>query len=198
MYVRMCTYVCVRSCKCMCTYVCMCGVHKWTGPYILYVHICASYCTYCNVCVYYSLSAAPLSVQIGLGSPSMKYIWWPMCECLTYILLAHHHIYICTVYIVCLKFLFCTTCFILHARITPPPLAHALAWHSCSSTPPPPPYTPTPHISVITQLLDEIREMVGCLHKLSECVAVLDMLLSFAHVCTVSPNYGETHTRVKV
>ena len=49
---------------------------------------------------------------------------------------------------------------------------------------------------MITQLLDEIREMVGCLHKLSECVAVLDMLISFAHVCTVSPNYGElqTHT----
>ena len=49
-------------------------------------------------------------------------------------------------------------------------------------------------ISVITQLLDEIREMVGCLHKLSECVAVLDMIVSFAHVCTVTPNYGETHT----
>ena len=32
--------------------------------------------------------------------------------------------------------------------------------------------------------------MIGCLYKLSECVAAMDMLVSFAHMCTVSTGYG--------
>ena len=43
---------------------------------------------------------------------------------------------------------------------------------------------------MISELLTELRGTVGCLYKLSECVAMLDMLVSLAHTCTVS-NYGE-------
>jgi DNA mismatch repair protein MSH4 len=41
---------------------------------------------------------------------------------------------------------------------------------------------------VITELMDELRGQIGCLYKLSECIAMLDMLLSLAYTCTVS-NY---------
>lgn len=43
--------------------------------------------------------------------------------------------------------------------------------------------------SVLKGLMDDIRQHVGCLYRLSECVAMLDMLHSFAHSVTVS-NYG--------
>ena len=42
---------------------------------------------------------------------------------------------------------------------------------------------------VVSELLGEIRENVGCLYKLSELVSVMDMLVSFAHLCTLS-DYG--------
>ncbi|KAK3083385.1 hypothetical protein FSP39_021201 [Pinctada imbricata] len=42
--------------------------------------------------------------------------------------------------------------------------------------------------SVVTELLSDIRDNIGCLYKLSETVAVVDMLQSFAHACTLS-NY---------
>ena len=45
--------------------------------------------------------------------------------------------------------------------------------------------------SVLKELLSEIRDQIGCLYKLTECVAMLDMLHSFAHSCTVS-DYGES------
>ena len=57
--------------------------------------------------------------------------------------------------------------------------------------------------SVISDLLAELRGTVGCLYKLSECVAMLDMLVSLAHSCTVS-NYSKllllihVHVRVHV
>ena len=38
----------------------------------------------------------------------------------------------------------------------------------------------------MSELLNEIRGEIGCLFKLSESVARLDMLLAFAHACTVS------------
>ena len=38
----------------------------------------------------------------------------------------------------------------------------------------------------MSELLNEIRGEIGCLYKLSESVAQLDMLLAFAHACTVS------------
>ncbi|CAH1773969.1 unnamed protein product [Owenia fusiformis] len=41
---------------------------------------------------------------------------------------------------------------------------------------------------VVSGLLVDIREHIGCLYKLTECVAMLDMLVSFAHACTVA-NY---------
>jgi DNA mismatch repair protein MSH4 len=34
----------------------------------------------------------------------------------------------------------------------------------------------------------KLRGHIGCLYKLTECVAMLDMLVSFAHACTLS-NY---------
>ena len=43
---------------------------------------------------------------------------------------------------------------------------------------------------VVSELLSEIREHMGCLYKLAELVSVLDMLVSFAHLCTLS-DYGE-------
>ena len=47
--------------------------------------------------------------------------------------------------------------------------------------------------SVLKELLGEIRQNVCCLYRLSECVAVLDMLHSFAHSVTVS-DYGRPYT----
>lgn len=41
-------------------------------------------------------------------------------------------------------------------------------------------------LRVISSLLDVFRKSIGCLYKLSECVAMLDLLLSLAHTCTVS------------
>ena len=43
---------------------------------------------------------------------------------------------------------------------------------------------------MVSELLSEIREHMGCLYKLAELVSVLDMLVSFAHLCTLS-DYGE-------
>ena len=48
----------------------------------------------------------------------------------------------------------------------------------------------SPTYSVVSELLSEIREHMGCLYKLAELVSVLDMLVSFAHLCTLS-DYGE-------
>ncbi len=42
---------------------------------------------------------------------------------------------------------------------------------------------------MLKELLSDIREQIGCLYKLTESVAMLDMLHSFAHSCTVS-DYG--------
>ena len=49
-----------------------------------------------------------------------------------------------------------------------------------------------PHTRVLSDLLAEIRDQIGCLYKLTECVAVMDMLHAFAHTCTLS-DYGETY-----
>ncbi|XP_020824182.1 mutS protein homolog 4 isoform X4 [Phascolarctos cinereus] len=42
---------------------------------------------------------------------------------------------------------------------------------------------------VVCQLLGEIYEHIHCLYKLSDIVSMLDMLLAFAHACTLS-DYG--------
>ena len=42
---------------------------------------------------------------------------------------------------------------------------------------------------MISELLNDIREHIGCLYELTECVSMLDMLVSFAHNCTLC-NYG--------
>eukprot|EP01137_Pigoraptor_chileana_P020558 Opistho-2@83068 len=42
---------------------------------------------------------------------------------------------------------------------------------------------------VVKELMGSIRENIGCLYKLSECVAMIDMLLSFVHKCTISAEY---------
>jgi len=42
---------------------------------------------------------------------------------------------------------------------------------------------------VLSELLADIRDQIGCLYKLTECVAVMDMLHAFAHACTLS-DYG--------
>ncbi|XP_055959284.1 mutS protein homolog 4 [Patella vulgata] len=39
---------------------------------------------------------------------------------------------------------------------------------------------------VVTELLKDVRQHVGCLYKLSEAVSMIDMLVSFAHACTLS------------
>ncbi|XP_061165050.1 mutS protein homolog 4-like [Saccostrea echinata] len=39
---------------------------------------------------------------------------------------------------------------------------------------------------VVTELLGDLRNHFGCLYKLSEAVAMIDMLQSFAHACTLS------------
>ncbi|KAM6122485.1 LOW QUALITY PROTEIN: mutS protein homolog 4-like, partial [Pterocles gutturalis] len=43
---------------------------------------------------------------------------------------------------------------------------------------------------IVCKLLNEIYEHIHCLYKLSDTVSMLDMLLSFAHACTLS-DYGE-------
>ncbi|XP_043855264.1 mutS protein homolog 4 [Dromiciops gliroides] len=49
---------------------------------------------------------------------------------------------------------------------------------------------------VVCQLLSEIYEHIHCLYKLSDIVSMLDMLLSFAHACTLSdyvrPEFTDT------
>ena len=49
---------------------------------------------------------------------------------------------------------------------------------------------------VVTELMNEIRDHIGCLYKLTECVAMVDMLVAFAHSCTVSeyvrPEFTDT------
>ncbi|XP_027047285.1 mutS protein homolog 4-like [Pocillopora damicornis] len=49
---------------------------------------------------------------------------------------------------------------------------------------------------VVSELLSEIREHMGCLYKLAELVSVMDMLVSFAHLCTLSdyvrPEFTDT------
>ncbi|XP_041573135.1 mutS protein homolog 4 isoform X7 [Taeniopygia guttata] len=42
---------------------------------------------------------------------------------------------------------------------------------------------------IVCKLLNEIYEHIHCLYKLSDIVSMLDMLLSFAHACTLS-DYG--------
>ena len=39
---------------------------------------------------------------------------------------------------------------------------------------------------VTKALLQQIYSNIGCLYKLSECSAMLDMITSFAHVCSLS------------
>ena len=49
---------------------------------------------------------------------------------------------------------------------------------------------------VLSELLADIRDQIGCLYKLTECVAVMDMLHAFAHACTLSdyvrPEFTDT------
>ncbi|GAB1599457.1 mutS protein homolog 4 [Argonauta hians] len=49
---------------------------------------------------------------------------------------------------------------------------------------------------VVTELLNDIRSSISCMYKLSECVSMLDMLASFAHLCTLSdytrPEFTDT------
>eukprot|EP00062_Callorhinchus_milii_P003433 gi/632940700/ref/XP_007885459.1/ PREDICTED: mutS protein homolog 4 [Callorhinchus milii] len=49
---------------------------------------------------------------------------------------------------------------------------------------------------VVCKLLSEIYENIHCLYKLSDAVSMLDMLLSFAHACTISdcvrPEFTDT------
>ena len=45
--------------------------------------------------------------------------------------------------------------------------------------------------SVVSELLNDIRDDIGCMFKLAEMVSTLDMLVSFAHNCTVS-EYGKS------
>ncbi|NXK51882.1 MSH4 protein, partial [Chauna torquata] len=49
---------------------------------------------------------------------------------------------------------------------------------------------------IVCKLLNEIYEHIHCLYKLSDIVSMLDMLLSFAHACTVSdyvrPEFTDT------
>nr|XP_026693129.1 mutS protein homolog 4-like [Ciona intestinalis] len=50
--------------------------------------------------------------------------------------------------------------------------------------------------SLVTELLSEVRTCIGCLYNLSEIVSTLDMLMSFAHVRTVTdcvrPEFTDT------
>ncbi|MEJ1276867.1 mutS homolog 4 [Cricetulus griseus] len=49
---------------------------------------------------------------------------------------------------------------------------------------------------IVCKLLSEIYEHIHCLYKLSDTVSMLDMLLSFAHACTLSdyvrPEFTDT------
>ncbi|XP_042675630.1 mutS protein homolog 4 isoform X1 [Centrocercus urophasianus] len=49
---------------------------------------------------------------------------------------------------------------------------------------------------IVCKLLNEIYEHIHCLYKLSDIVSMLDMLLSFAHACTISdyvrPDFTDT------
>ncbi|XP_040534203.1 mutS protein homolog 4 isoform X1 [Gallus gallus] len=49
---------------------------------------------------------------------------------------------------------------------------------------------------IVCKLLNEIYEHIHCLYKLSDIVSMLDMLLSFAHACTISdyvrPEFTDT------
>ncbi|XP_057289940.1 mutS protein homolog 4-like isoform X2 [Hydractinia symbiolongicarpus] len=49
---------------------------------------------------------------------------------------------------------------------------------------------------VISELMKNIREKIGCLYKLAECVSVLDMIVSFANAATLSsyvrPEFTDT------
>lgn len=50
--------------------------------------------------------------------------------------------------------------------------------------------------AVLNELMDSIRSQIGCLYKLTECVAMLDMLHCFANACTLSsyvrPEFTDT------
>lgn len=48
---------------------------------------------------------------------------------------------------------------------------------------------------VVSDLLAEVRGLVGCLYKLSEIISMLDLLVSLAHVATTS-EYGTPLTCV--
>ncbi|OPJ75544.1 mutS protein-like protein 4 [Patagioenas fasciata monilis] len=52
------------------------------------------------------------------------------------------------------------------------------------------------HFRIVCKLLNEIYEHIHCLYKLSDIVSMLDMLLSFAHACTLSdyvrPEFTDT------
>ncbi|XP_054132646.1 mutS protein homolog 4 isoform X5 [Melozone crissalis] len=53
---------------------------------------------------------------------------------------------------------------------------------------------------IVCKLLNEIYEHIHCLYKLSDIVSMLDMLLSFAHACTLSdygPNMSGKSTYLK-
>ncbi|KAJ3167556.1 MutS protein msh4 [Geranomyces variabilis] len=49
---------------------------------------------------------------------------------------------------------------------------------------------------IVEELLDEIRKHAAVLYKASECIALLDLTMSFAHMCTISdcvrPEFTET------
>ena len=41
-------------------------------------------------------------------------------------------------------------------------------------------------VSVLKEMLVDVRRHIGCLYRLAESVAMLDMLHSFAYLCTIS------------
>lgn len=144
-----CMYVCVRMYvleavyKCMCMYVRMCAcvvyISELGHTYCTFTYVCASFYAWW-VHVLFIVCCSVVCADRIRESLNEIYL-------MTNVWVSHLHFTCSSPYIVCLKFLFCTTCFILHACITPPPLAHTLAWHSCSSTPLLHP-TPHPHTSV--------------------------------------------------
>ncbi|KAI8812993.1 muts protein 4 [Cladochytrium replicatum] len=46
----------------------------------------------------------------------------------------------------------------------------------------------------VAELLDFIRDRIGCLYKASECLALLDMLVSFAHYSTITQTVRPEYT----
>lgn len=46
---------------------------------------------------------------------------------------------------------------------------------------------------VLSELMTELRQQIGCLYQLSDCIAMLDMLTTFAHNCTLS-TYSKIHS----